>query len=49
MIDQFTEHWYVAKSYGLLYEYLDFYRFFRMQGVSRAFSAYYASKEVGID
>jgi len=49
MKDQFLEHWYVAKSYGLLAEFLDFYRYFRMQGVSRAFSAYYAAKEIGID
>lgn len=49
MIDQFSEHWYVAKSYGLSPEFLDFYRFFRMQGVSRAFSAYYAAKEIGIN
>lgn len=49
MIDQFCEHWYIAKSYGLLAEFLDCYRYFRKQHVSRAFSAYYAAKEIGID
>ena len=48
MVDQFSEHWYVAKSYGLLSEFLDSYRYFRKQGVSRAFSAYHAAKEIGI-
>jgi len=45
MIDQFPEHYYIAKSYGLVQEYVDTYRFFRRQGVSRPFAAYYAAKE----
>lgn len=45
MIDQFAEHYYVAKSYGLVQEFLDSYRLFRKGGSSRAFAAYYAAKE----
>jgi hypothetical protein len=48
MIDQFVENYYMAKSYGLLSEYLKYYRFFRKQKVSRAFAAYYSSKEIGV-
>jgi hypothetical protein len=45
MIDQFAAHYYIAKSYGLEREFVDTYRFFRKQKVSRAFAAYYAAKE----
>lgn len=45
MIDQFAEHYYIAKSYGLVQEFVDTYRFFRRQGVARPFAAYYAAKE----
>ena len=45
MIDQFPEHYYIAKSYGLVQEFVDTYRFFRRQGVSRPFAAYYAAQE----
>ena len=45
MIDQFAEHYYIAKSYGLVQEFVDTYRYFRKQGVSRPFAAYYAAKE----
>jgi hypothetical protein len=45
MIDQFPEHYYIAESYGLEREFLDTYRYFRKQGVTRAFAAYYAAKE----
>jgi hypothetical protein len=45
MIDQFPEHYYIAESYGLEREFLDTYRYFRKQGVTRSFAAYYAAKE----
>ena len=45
MIDTFPEHYYIAESYGLEREFLDTYRYFRKQGVTRAFAAYYAAKE----
>ncbi len=45
MIDQFPEHYYIAKSYGLVQEFVETYRYFRKQGVSRPFAAYYAAKE----
>ena len=45
MVDEFAEWYFVADSYGLLQEFLSMYRFFRKQGVSRAFAAYYAAKE----
>jgi len=45
MIDQFAEHYFIAKSYGLVQEFVDTYRFFRRQGVARPFAAYYAAKE----
>lgn len=48
MIDQFAEHYYVANSYGMVSDYLWYYRFFRKQGVSRHFAAYYAAKEIGV-
>jgi len=48
MKDQFLENYNIAKYYGLLSEYLKYYRFFRKQGVSRSFAAYYSSKEIGV-
>ena len=45
MIDHFSSHYYVAKSYGLEREFVDTYKFFRRQGVSRPFAAYYAAQE----
>lgn len=45
MVDQFTEKYHVAKFYGLEYEFVHTYRFFRRQGVVRAVAAYYAAKE----
>lgn len=45
MVDQFAEHYYIAKSYGLEYEFVFTYRFFRRQGVARALASYYAAKE----
>ena len=45
MIDQFPEHYYIAKSYGLVKEFVETYRFFRRDGMSRPFAAYHAAKE----
>ena len=48
MRDQFLENYYIAKSYGMVDDYLWYYRFFRKQGVSRDFAAYYSAKELGV-
>lgn len=48
MRDQFLENYYIAKSYGMVDDYLWYYRFFRKQKVSRAFAAYYSAKEIGV-
>jgi hypothetical protein len=48
MRDQFLENYYIAKSYGMIDDYLWYYRFFRKQKVSRAFAAYYSAKEIGV-
>ena len=45
MIDHFFSHYFIAKSYGLEREFVDTYKFFRRQGVSRPFAAYYAALE----
>ena len=48
MRDQFLENYYIAKSYNMVDDYLWYYRFFRKQGVSRTFAAYYSIKEIGV-
>lgn len=45
MVDQFAEHYYIAKFYGLEYEFVLTYRFFRRHGVARELAAYYAAEE----